>query len=119
MSESSRRQSSRGRKNKDKAPLRRRRKIMRKNIQKTNDDSTARVQNKKSAAYDICIAARLMILGFFITLANAIFNFIYFGGQRKVKITYLVRLINRFANRCALSFNRLESKLSFNIENNF
>lgn len=69
---------------------------------------------KMDAAGDIFIAVRLMILGFLIALSNSIFNFVYSGGQKKVKTTYLVKIINKFANRCALSFNRLETKLSFN-----
>lgn len=85
---------------------------------KTENESDSSVQRKKSnAVNDIGIAAKLVILGLLIALANAVFNFIYFGGQRKVKTTYIVKLINRFANRCALTFSKLESGLSFHKEN--
>ena len=64
---------------------------------------------------DILISAGLVIIGLVMAAANVFFNFIFSGSSGRVKTTLFVKLMNRFLNSCALSFHKLEKKLSFHI----
>ena len=62
---------------------------------------------------DIFISLGLVMIGLVMAAANSLFNFVYCGERKKIKTNLFVKTINKFLNRCALSFTRLESKLSF------